>query len=1093
MVSGQTVDIEAGRDLRLSAAQAVSDLGTALAAGGNITIEGAANQLDSERFSKTTKSGLFGGGGLSVTLGKQSLSQSNKSSEQSYQGSVVGAVKGDVSIVAGGAYRQIGSDVQAPGGDVSIQAKSVAITEARELSSHSAETRFKQSGLTVAVTSPVLSALQTASSQLKAASQTSDLRMKSLAAANVALNARQAVDAVKAGQALEGGNAADKAGGVGLSVILGSSRSRSRQSSSDDDARGRSVRAGGNISIMATGAGQDSDLTVRGSEISAAGRLLLRADDQINLLAAQNSSQESSSSRSNSGSIGMAVNLGAGGVKDGLTIGASTGKGQAAGDAISHTNSHVSGSRVTLESGGDTNIKGGVVQGEQITAKVGGDLRIESLQDQNRYLENSRQLGGSVTFGPAPGGSLTVGKTKIASDYLSVGQQSALRAGDGGFDVQVQGHTTLVGGQITSTQAAIDGSRNRYESRAGTTTSDLHNSANYSAQSVSVGLSVGPSEKGKSFGAGLSSVGVGSDKGAARSTSTAGISGMAGDTAARTGEREAGLQPIFDKDKARQEVNAQVAITGEFGKQASNFLGTEARKNQKALQAQADAEADPDKKASLRAEAAKWHEGGAYRVTLHAVIGSLTGGATGAIGAGAASAAAPSLNELQAQLQSSLQQAGLSKDSSELIASLAGGATAATIGAAASGGSATGMAAGFNADLNNRQLHPIEANLIRMNAKGYAAKMGITEDQAITQLTQQSLRQIDSAWAQRSADNPDAAAFLTQMARDFGSADVGAGALFSASGTGAYSDHTINAAALPQTADIYSRINSTNAKGITRQVGGAYVAYNDAAHDPILATKSTQAIQELIDAGQALQSRITTVQESLALSAGNLGIAQTVFSSGKVKPGDRTALSDRTIGALGEAALGGLPTEGGAVTTPTRGMGGTTRATGPELTRTSSNRTSVGGISTTIDADITWGKGIGGQGMPWEDYVGQQMAVEARLPPNFKTFDFFDQSTRSAISAKTLDTTTASKISHPERIFTSLKRNIDAAANFEQYSSTGGPSRVRLTAERIASREVRVAVPTTTLPAQWEQIQKAIQYGESRGVIVTVTPVKGPK
>lgn len=135
------------------------------------------------------------------------------------------------------------------------------------------------------------------------------------------------------------------------------------------------------------------------------------------------------------------------------------------------------------------------------------------------------------------------------------------------------GKTELTGAQITSTQAAIDQGKNRYEAKQGTSTTDLQNSARYEAKSVSVGLGAGTPAPGKSLSAGHSGVGIGSDSGSASSTSTAGISGVAGDLGARTGYKEAGLKPIFDKDKARQEVNAQVAVTSEFGKQASKLVG----------------------------------------------------------------------------------------------------------------------------------------------------------------------------------------------------------------------------------------------------------------------------------------------------------------------------------------------------------------------------------------------------------------------------------------------------------------------------------------------------------------------------------------
>lgn len=730
VVSGKTLDLEAGRDLQLRAAQAVSDQGTTLVAGGDIAVDGVNQRLDSEQFSKTVKSGLFGGGGLGVTLGKQSLSQTVKSSQTQYQGSVVGAVDGDVSITAAGAYRQTGSELQAPGGNVSIQAKTVDIVEAREQGSQSTQTLFKQSGFTVAVTSPVLSAVQSASSQIKAAGQSSDSRVKALAAANVAMNAKQAVDAVKAGQGqvptsqknpdgssvMTDGNAADKAGGIGLSFTLGSSRSQSQQSSSADLARGSSVTAGGDISIRATGGGSDSDLTLRGSTVQAAGKTRLQAEDQINILAAQNTTQESNSQSSKSGSVGVGINLGAGGLNAGVTVSASRGTGQGAGNGSTYSNSQISGSQVTLESGGDTTIKGGVVQGERVIAQVGGNLTIESLQDQRRYNEKSKQVGGSLTVGPSPGGSVNVGGTRINSDYLSVGEQSAIRAGDGGFDVRVAGKTELTGAQITSTQAAIDQGRNRYEAQQGTSTTDLQNSARYSAQSASVGLGVSRSEVKDANGNTVlnpdgsvkmqntlnHSAGFGVSRDASGSTSTAGISGVAGDTKARTGENEAGLKPIFDKDAARQTVNAQVAITSEFGKQASKAVGDYAetqlkaasRKEQEAEEA--SAKGDNSRAEQLKAEANaikdNWGDSCKLRVAAHTAIGALTGGAGGAVGAASGTLTAPMVAD-------ALRKAGVDE-------TLASGLTAlaSTAVGAATGGSA-GAAAAFNEVTNNYLKH----------------------------------------------------------------------------------------------------------------------------------------------------------------------------------------------------------------------------------------------------------------------------------------------------------------------------------------------------------------------------------------------------
>ncbi|WP_236172085.1 endonuclease toxin domain-containing protein, partial [Pseudomonas qingdaonensis] len=145
----------------------------------------------------------------------------------------------------------------------------------------------------------------------------------------------------------------------------------------------------------------------------------------------------------------------------------------------------------------------------------------------------------------------------------------------------------------------------------------------------------------------------------------------------------------------------------------------------------------------------------------------------------------------------------------------------------------------------------------------------------------------------------------------------------------------------------------------------------------------------------------------------------------------------------------------------------------------------TGGAVDRATTGIEWGKGIQGQGMPWEDYLGTQLPAGSRLPPNFKTFDFFDETTGIATSAKTLDTTTAAKLANPSQVYSSLKGNIDAAANFSESGLKG----VTVTASQITARELQVAIPEATTSAQWEQINRAIEYGQSKGITVKITKV----
>ncbi|WP_412179174.1 hypothetical protein [Yersinia pseudotuberculosis] len=124
--------------------------------------------------------------------------------------------------------------------------------------------------------------------------------------------------------------------------------------------------------------------------------------------------------------------------------------------------------------------------------------------------------------------------------------------------------------------------------------------------------------------------------------------------------------------------------------------------------------------------------------------------------------------------------------------------------------------------------------------------------------------------------------------------------------------------------------------------------------------------------------------------------------------------------------------------------------------------------------------------MPWEDYVGKTLPANARLPQNFKTFDYYDVSTKTAVSAKSLDTQTMAKLSNPNQVYSSIKGNVDVVAKFKEYSL----SRKTIDSSMITNREIKLAVPANTTSAQWTEINRAIEYGKGQGVKVTVTQVK---
>ena len=185
----------------------------------------------------------------------------------------------------------------------------------------------------------------------------------------------------------------------------------------------------------------------------------------------------------------MSFGVGAGSSGLSLDIAASRGKGQANSDSTTYNNSHVSaGNAVNITSGADTNLNGGNVKANQATANVGGNLNVESLQDIAVSEANQKTTGIALSIpivGTGGSASFSQSKQNSNSNYASVNEQSGIKAGEGGFTINVGGNTDLKGATVTGSS---DASKNTLTTNT-LTTSDINNSMSASASSS--GVSVG--------------------------------------------------------------------------------------------------------------------------------------------------------------------------------------------------------------------------------------------------------------------------------------------------------------------------------------------------------------------------------------------------------------------------------------------------------------------------------------------------------------------------------------------------------------------------------------------------------------------------
>lgn len=485
--SGEQAVMQAGNNITITGSNVVSTSGTALVAGNDIKVLAATETLDEKHTKDVKTSGMFSGGAIAVTIGSQQQTNKDSSQQTTAAASSVGSTDGNVLISSGGEYRQVGSNVSAPKGDVSIDASEVNILEARNLAAQQQEQRFKQTGVSLTLTNPIVNAVQTGQRMNKAAERTDDKRMKTLAALNTYWAGTEAHTQVMADPAA--------AGGINLSIALGMNKSENKSEQTSNTAAGSTVAAGHDVSIVATGGKRNNDLTVQGSQITAGNDALLKADGNILLAGAENTIEQHSTNKSVNGSLGIGISFGS--EKNGLSFNASASqsRGNADGNDLVWSNTHVTaGNQATLVSGKDTTLRGAVVSADKVKADVGGDLNIESLQDTSKFASEQKSMsaGISICIPPVCAGAATASfsssNTKQKSNFASVIEQSGIRAGDGGFDLNVRGNTDLKGGVISSTDKAIADGKNSLTT--GTlTVADIHNTSEASVKTSGVELS----------------------------------------------------------------------------------------------------------------------------------------------------------------------------------------------------------------------------------------------------------------------------------------------------------------------------------------------------------------------------------------------------------------------------------------------------------------------------------------------------------------------------------------------------------------------------------------------------------------------------
>ncbi|EQN64405.1 hemagglutinin repeat-containing protein, partial [Escherichia coli] len=617
---------------------------------------------------------------------------------------------GNVSITAGKQAHISGSDVIA-NRDISITGDSVVVDPGHDRRTVDEKFEQKKSGLTVALSGTVGSAINNAVTSAQETKESSDSRLKALQATKTALSG------VQAGQAATMASATGDPNATGVSLSLTTQKSKSQQHSESDTVSGSTLNAGNNLSVVATGKNRGDnrgDIVIAGSQLKAGGNTSLDAANDILLSGAANTQKTTGRNSSSGGGVGVSIGAGGNGAGISVFAGVNAAKGSEKGNGTEWTETTTdSGKTVTINSGRDTVLNGAQVNGNRIIADVGHDLLISSQQDTSKYdsKQTSVAAGGSFTFGSMTGsGYIAASRDKMKSRFDSVAEQTGMFAGDGGFDITVGRHTQLDGAVIAST-ATPD--KNHLDT--GTLGfSDLHNEADYkvshSGISLSGGGSFGDKFQGNMPGGMIS---AGGHSGHAEGTTQAAVAEGTITIRDRDNQKQNlanlsrdpahandSISPIFDKEKEQRRLQT-VGLISDIGSQVADIARTQGELNALKAAKEATSETLPANATekqrqeylaklrdtqAYRNEMAKYGTGSEIQRGIQAATAALQGLAGGNLAGALAGASAPELAHL---LKSTEKDPAVNAIAHAIL----GGAVAAMQGnnaAAGAAGAATG-------------------------------------------------------------------------------------------------------------------------------------------------------------------------------------------------------------------------------------------------------------------------------------------------------------------------------------------------------------------------------------------------------------------
>ncbi|WP_337590111.1 hemagglutinin repeat-containing protein, partial [Xanthomonas arboricola] len=401
-------------DISLTASNVAAQGNVSMRAAGDLTIQSGQDILGNTNQSTSKGIGTVVISDTERFAGYNKKNHFDDNAQVSQVASTVGSLGGSVSLTAGGTYTQSASNVVAAK-DVDITAASIQLLTANQSSSASQKDDDLKIGAFARIKSPLIDLINNVDD-----ARQSDGRLSTMQNMAAAANAYQSVKAAKSGTILS------------IEAGVGFATSESSFNSNSQTSLGSTITGGGNVSLKTT----EGDLHIVQGNLKAGDTLSLDSARDLVLEAGQSVGSEQSKGSNAGFEVGVGAQIGA---QTGVYayVQASAGSHNSNAQSTTWENTQLAGKSVVLTSKGDTTLRGAVVTADRIDANVGGDLTIESLQDVSQVQSKESSVGGrvQVSFGTAWDASGYANAAKANGNYLGVGQQSGLFAGDGGYHV----------------------------------------------------------------------------------------------------------------------------------------------------------------------------------------------------------------------------------------------------------------------------------------------------------------------------------------------------------------------------------------------------------------------------------------------------------------------------------------------------------------------------------------------------------------------------------------------------------------------------------------------------------------------------------